>query len=127
MFCKFCNAQVEDNATFCPSCGGDLRAQVNTNAGNFQPQQNYAANNAVPQIGKGLGIASLVTGLIAFFVVPLLFGALAIIFGGVAKSKGYRGGMATAGIVLGIIAVALWLVMMIFVSSLSYSINSMLF
>ena len=63
--------------------------------------------------GKGLGIAGMVCGILSFFCFPYILGVLGIIFGGVAKSKGYRGGMATAGIVCGVIGVVLWLIMLI--------------
>ncbi len=63
--------------------------------------------------GKGLAIAGMVCGILSFFCFPYILGVLGIIFGGVAKSKGYTGGMATAGIVTGVIGVALWLVMLI--------------
>ena len=57
--------------------------------------------------GKGFAIAGMVCGIVAFFFAGFILGLLGIIFSGVAKSKGYRGGMATAGIVCGVIALVL--------------------
>jgi hypothetical protein len=59
---------------------------------------------------SGLAIASLVCGILAFFVLGIVLGILAIIFGGVAMSKIRKNpemsgrGMAIAGLVLGIVA-----------------------
>ena len=59
---------------------------------------------------SGLAIASLVCGILSFFVLAVLLGPLAIIFGGVALSKIRKNseikgrGMAVAGLVLGIVA-----------------------
>jgi len=59
---------------------------------------------------SGLAIASLVCGILAFFVLGIVLGILAIIFGGVALSKIRKNpevsgrGMAIAGLVLGIVA-----------------------
>lgn len=69
--------------------------------------------------GKGFAIASMVLGIVSFFCFAVITGVLGIIFGGVAKSKGYRGGMATAGIVCGIIGVVAWFLMMILIPDLS--------
>ena len=55
----------------------------------------------------------MVLGIISLLCYPVITGVLAIIFGAVAKSKGCKSGMATAGIVCGIIGLALWLIMLI--------------
>ena len=77
--------------------------------------------------GKGFAIAGLVMGILSFFIVPLLFGGLGIVFGALAKNKGYRGGMATAGIVCGIIGIALWIIMIAFIQSAKTAIYNSLF
>ncbi|WP_217371877.1 DUF4190 domain-containing protein [Spirosoma rhododendri] len=59
---------------------------------------------------SGLAIASLVCGILAFFLLGIVLGILAIIFGGVALSKIRKNpevsgrGMAVAGMILGIVA-----------------------
>ncbi|MBE7011925.1 MAG: DUF4190 domain-containing protein [Ruminococcaceae bacterium] len=75
--------------------------------------------SAASQPGKGLAIASMVCGIVSFFCFGFILGLLAVIFGGVAKSKGYRGGMATAGIVLGVIGLAFYVIMLIACSAFS--------
>ena len=69
----------------------------------------------VQRDGNGLAIAALVLGIIGAVsgLIPLLFwlawilGILAVIFGAVGRSKPVRKGMATAGLVLGIVAIGL--------------------
>ena len=94
MFCNRCGANIPDGSTFCPSCGNQF--------GNVAPK--------TP--GLGLAIASMVLGIISLLCFPYITGVLAVIFGAVAKNKGCRSGMATAGIVCGIVGVALWVVML---------------
>ena len=95
-----------DGAANCANCGAPMNVAM------------YAQVPAkVP--GKGLAIASLVCGIVSFFCFGVILGLLAVIFGGVAKSKGYKGGMATAGIVLGVIGLALYVVMLIACGSMS--------
>ena len=53
-------------------------------------------------------------------------GVLGIVFGGVAKSKGFKGGMATAGIVCGAIAIGMWLVMFLIAGSAIAAFGSVL-
>lgn len=122
-FCTKCGAQNADNAQFCESCGGKLESQQPINAQqtvvNEQPIVNQQQNQTQGQQntpGKGLGVASLVCGIVSFFCFGFILGVLAVVFGGIAKSKGYKGGMATAGIVLGVVGLALYLICIIFLS-----------
>jgi hypothetical protein len=127
-FCTKCGAQNADNAQFCESCGGKLESQQPINAQqtvvNEQPIVNQQQNQTQGQqntAGKGLGIASLVCGIVSFFCFGLILGILAVVFGGIAKGKGYKGGMATAGIVLGVIGLALYVICIIFLSEFMLS------
>lgn len=71
-----------------------------------------------PQQTSGMAIASLVCGILAFFVLGVVLGPLAIIFGGVALSKIRKNpevkgrGLAVAGLVLGIVATVLIIVIL---------------
>ena len=105
-FCTKCGAQNFDEANNCANCGAILASTVGAPVFNnvVVPQQ---------QRGKGLAIAAMVCGIVSFFCFGVILGILAVIFGGVAKSKGYKGGMATAGIVLGIIGLALYVLTLI--------------
>ena len=64
---------------------------------NMKPTQPY----------QGFAIASLVLGILSFFCFGIIAGGLAIAFAAIAKSNGNKSGMATAGLVCGIVGVAL--------------------
>lgn len=106
MICQNCGSQIPDNAQVCSNCGAFTNAPA-------QPYYNNA--QAVP--GKGFAIASLVLGIVSFFLFPIITGTLGIILGVVAKNKGCSSGLATGGIACGIIGLALWLIMLVFVGS----------
>ena len=110
MVCNKCGSPITPGATFCTNCGAPVEAQA-PQTYNATPVYNAPQPAAVP--GKGLAIASLVLGIVSLLCFPVVTGVLAAIFGGVAKSKGNTSGMATAGIVLGIIGVASWIIMVI--------------
>ncbi|MFD7137126.1 DUF4190 domain-containing protein [Streptomyces sp. NPDC059894] len=60
---------------------------------------------------NGLAIASLCCGIIGLFLLNIVLGPLAIVFGAVALRQAAAGngaGMAKAGIVLGVVDVVLW-------------------
>lgn len=120
MFCRNCGTQMADGTTFCPNCGTSQVAQAPV-----QPQQPAYGYTPVPQAdpqpAKGLAVASLVMGIVSLIVFAVIAGPLGIIFGGLAKSKGNRSGMATAGIVCGIIGVGSWLLMQIFLQGTIFS------
>lgn len=82
------------------------------------PNNNW--NNQMPpqQPAKGFAVASLVLGIIGVVCMGWLWGVLAIIFAAVAKSKGNKSGMATAGLVLGIIALVVGIIITVLMGSL---------
>jgi hypothetical protein len=66
---------------------------------------------------NGLAIAGLVCGIVGLFLFNIILGPLAIIFGGVGLSRANRGAahhhMAMAGIILGILDIAIFVVMLV--------------
>jgi hypothetical protein len=71
---------------------------------------------------NGMGIASLVMGILGIIILPIVFSVLAIIFGGVGIARANRGeatnkGMATTGMVLGIIGIVLGVIIGIWLFS----------
>jgi len=78
-----------------------------------------SAQAAVP--GQGMAIASLVCGVFSFVCCGFLMSVLAIVFGFVARSQGFKKGMSTAGIACGIVSLVLWAVMLIVFTVLSAS------
>jgi hypothetical protein len=68
---------------------------------------------------NSLAVVSLITGIVSWFLCPLLGGIVAVISGHVAHSQLKRSGeggagMATAGMVLGYIHLAAWAVFLLF-------------
>lgn len=144
MVCKNCGSYNDDTAKFCIGCGSVLSEQqensdpcgsdqgyndcdnVNTppvynQTGNFNQYPPVAPNNANASVsGKGLAVAGMVCGIVSFFCFGIVLGILAIVFGGVAKSKGYKGGMATAGIVCGIVGLALYILLLVLSGSSAF-------
>jgi len=99
--CKECGKQVSDEAKQCMGCGISL----STNK-----QNNYDND------GSGQATAALVLGILSL-VVPFLGVILAIIglvMANKAKKAGCTNGLRTAGFVLSIITLSLYLVMMLF-------------
>ncbi len=132
--CAKCGAQMKDDAKFCPVCGTQCMdgGQMNSNPyqnQNTNPYQNQNQNQGggqyyqapVQNPTNGFAIASLVLGICTFvfgwFILDIP-GILAIIFGIVGmkqctqKNMGGRG-MAIAGLVLGIIASAIYFIVLI--------------
>ena len=132
MRCNNCGTYNDDSARFCSGCGTEMSAQPQQNS-NPQPQQevnvqpavqnqnyynqapnyNYAPAPITPDDGKGLATASLVCGIVSFFCVPIILSILAIIFGKMAQSKGCKETSAKAGIICGIISLALAVVFIV--------------
>ncbi len=111
----------QQNYNQAPNYNQNPNYNYNPNQG--QPQNpNYGYAPVQPQPadpGKGLAIAALVLGIVSFFCFPAITGVLGIIFGGVAKGKGCRSGMATAGIVCGVISLILFVLIIVFVAILA--------
>lgn len=97
MVCNNCGTPNAEGAMACVNCGAPLTAAVAENTDN----------------GKGFAIASLVLGIVSIFCFAIITGTLAIVFSRMAKSKGYPGGMATAGLVCGIIGLIGWVISMV--------------
>ena len=115
-YCSKCGAVNPDYASHCSSCGAPLSGAAPAPGFNSTPGFNAApgygpVSGAEP--GKGLAIASMVCGIVSFFIFGLILGVVALVLGLVAKNKGYRGGMATAGVAMGAVALGLYLIAMI--------------
>jgi Domain of unknown function (DUF4190) len=148
--CESCKSDNRDGAKFCATCGGTL-AKLNVQPSPAYvaaptppphsylapppPPQQYAAPGVQPLPGQvvfvqgvktnGLAIASMVLGILWLYwigsVLALIFGYVAR--GQIKRSEGREsgGGMAVAGIVLGWIGVAIFLLGVVLAAQLRSS------
>jgi hypothetical protein len=77
----------------------------------------YESGSAVSTRSNGLAVASMVCGIVGLVLFNVILGPLAIIFGGIGLARANRGAahhhMAVAGIVLGVIDIALFVVLLV--------------
>ena len=90
MTCNNCGANLTDGSNFCNNCGTPI---VTTQV------------TPINTPGVELAISGLVCGICSIFIFGLTLGVLGIIFSVIAKIQGYKKGMATAGIICGIIGI----------------------
>ena len=58
--------------------------------------------------GQGLATASLILSIFGVMCYGFILGPISILLAALAKKEGFKGGMATVGLVLGIIATIFW-------------------
>lgn len=134
MRCSSCGSGVRTGDAFCPECG--IRVSGKAHAAPPPPETPTEVvtptppapatlpPEAVPPTARakkktsGFAIASLVLGIAAFTCLPVVSAILAIVFGAIAKGEIRRrggelsgSGMATAGIVLGIVGLVIPLIL----------------
>ena len=117
---------------FCQKCGTknleNASVCIQCNEQLVMPQQAYyQPPYQQPQYvqkhpAESLATASMVCGIVGLFMAGLVLGIIAIALGSKAKKMGYAGGRATAGIVLGIIALASFvLLLLLFVGTFAWT------
>jgi hypothetical protein len=123
MYCPSCGTQNADDSKFCQNCGKALTGDVETPQVTPTPMTSSQPQTVTREVRtSGLAVASLILGIIGLLI--NLLGVLAIIFGAISLGQINREpelggkGMAIAGLVLGIISVAIWILVIIFASSI---------
>jgi len=87
-----------------------------------------APSGPAPQQDNGFAIASLVLGILGF-IFPLVCGIPAIVFGVLGRTRareaGASGGLALAGLILGIVSTAFWILLfaLAFIGAMACSAN----
>jgi len=119
-FCSQCGSTLEAGARFCPSCGQPSQSMP------MAPPQQYGANvqnQSADPPGKGMALASIIVG-VAGMCVPyggIVLAIIGLVLGIVSKNKlseaGQPTGMATAGIVIGVISLVWFFVMLMLILS----------
>ncbi len=128
MNCPNCGKEVKETDKFCPECGAlvqnDGTSQDTINAEVVHTSTTYT-NTAQEGEQNGLSITSLVLGIASFVCIAIntfltiLCAILAIIFGAIGRKKGAKG-IGTAGLVLGIIALVIEVIIIIFAMMLVF-------
>jgi len=115
MFCSKCGNEVEEGVQFCSKCGNNLSGS-SSGGGQANTQNQQQPTQII--VAMPTGTAPLVLGLLGIFgfLIPIvkyfttLMALIAVILGGIQRSKlkkaGLPKGKATAGVVLGIIALS---------------------
>ena len=104
MRCIKCGAEMPDNSKFCPNCGEIVDDKIE----NIGETRNINYENAKNE-PNGLSVTSLILGIASFVCIiiniylALLCSILAIVFGAIGRKKGAKG-IGTAGMVTGIVA-----------------------
>ena len=140
--CPNCGTSSPDTNTYCNRCGyvfNKSRPRP-TPPPQPQPQPQYVPATPVSnsQRGKGFAIAGMVCGISSFLAVFLAFypsililywpyigialAVTGIVLSAIAKSKGFRGGMATAGIVCGSVLLGIYstIIILVFAGAFSF-------
>jgi hypothetical protein len=111
MFCPQCGTENPEDAVACSDCGGDLQLSP---AG--VPQRVYAASPPT----SNMALVSFIMGILGWVLLPVIGSLLAVILGHAAlgeidQAEGRIGGrgMAQAGLILGYVALGLWVLSII--------------
>ena len=107
-YCSRCGTGLDDSMYFCTNCGANL-------------SQAQDGAQMRPKTSSGKETASLVCGILSFFVAGIVLGILAIVFAHQAKKEngGILSSTAKAGLICGIIGLVLAVISLFLVLSLS--------
>lgn len=120
-FCGKCGAQMADVDRFCGKCGTLENVQA-VQPPVQQPPMNQQTVQTPDVPGKGLGIASMVLGIVSLVLFCLWYmaipcGVVGVILGAIsatkAKEAGMTNGMASAGLICSCITLGLMLLLVI--------------
>ncbi len=136
MHCPKCGVQNADNSASCANCGFQFNQTVQQPIQQPVYQQPvYQQPYAVPSVpGKGLGIASMVIGIVSLALfctgwVAIICAIVGVALGGVglykAKQVGMKNGMAVAGITCSIVSLGILIILFIIGASAAASISNM--
>lgn len=125
MYCKNCGVQLEDNMAFCPECGTPVDAGQSRQSGSdpydyetrraAEPMDYRVQEPQRSSEADGYAIASLILGIIGFFLLPVIGGILAIVFGNKSIRENGMNTMARIGKILGIVSLVVTIIALVFV------------
>ena len=120
--CSACGGELRETDCICPTCGATLLRNPAVGIQSPSPQQplyqqnmSYLPPYPVRQSpSQGMAIASLVMSILSWVLCPIIFAAVGLIFGLIARSNDRTNGMALAGIVVSIINIVIWVLIIVF-------------
>ena len=143
MYCNNCGGFVQDGAPNCPNCGMMMGAPDAQSMGYGQAMGQPMGQQMGQPMGQpmgyggrqpahGMAVASLVLGILPFaicwigegvgYILGMIMAIVGIVLGAVARKQGNRGGIAIAGLVVSIVALAILGVL--FIIALIYVANN---
>ena len=131
-YCTNCGSEVEPSWNTCPNCGKTLReTETPQPETQIAPQPQYQTQPPPqpyqvqpyrqtygPAKTNQYGTAALICGIIGCCCFGMVLGPVAIVLGALGTKRDANTSMASAGIVLGIIAFACWIISTIFLYTL---------
>ena len=122
MFCSECGQPISRSASACPRCGAPVKSSLQqlATAPGTQPQPAPRPYRQVGRSYSGTATAGFVCSLVGVFCLGLILGLIGLILSASALSgmsrTGNRDGqgLATAGVILGIIDLAGWALLLVF-------------
>ena len=127
-FCPYCGTKIEGELRFCPFCGNVLQTEQVISTPQQQPISSHQSIPSYDQYpsqtpiiihptnkSNTLGIVALVFSLLGLLILPIIGSIVAIITGSAGRNKDYSPGLATAGLVIGIIGLICWVIGIVFI------------
>jgi len=122
MYCQNCGKELKPTTSFCPVCGQPVNGgqPAGGGPGSYNPNDPGMQNAPyyqppVKQGPDGYAIASLVLGIVSFFVIPIIGAILAIVFGNKSIRDTGVNTMARVGKILGIVSLCIYLVAIVII------------
>ena len=127
-YCPNCGSKIEGDLRICPFCGDALQTEQVVSTPQQQPVPSYQSTPSYNQYpsqtpivihptkkSNALGIVALIFSLLGLVVLPIVGSIVAIITGSVGRNKDYSPGLATSGLVIGIIGLIFWVIGITFI------------
>ncbi|MCD8204679.1 MAG: zinc-ribbon domain-containing protein [Coprobacillus sp.] len=117
MYCKKCGGQISEDAQFCPYCG-EPQFNRDSQTGNTYRETTPEERKKYGQSSKNyLGLAGFIVSLVAIVFMGLVVAIVGLVLSLVAYRRRNQysdyNTLAKAGVIIGIVALAIWLIVFI--------------
>ena len=114
MYCRNCGEKLNDDQNYCPKCGQECTEPWQQGPRYKVEPGEYQQYQAKPD-PDGFAIASLILGILSFFIIPLIGAILAIVFANKSMERCGVTTVAKVGKILGIISLILCIVSVVII------------